>query len=527
MPRKPIPIIDIFAGPGGLGEGFSRLKDKSGDPVFEIALSIEKEARAHETLRLRAFSRLARRETPKAWEAYRQKLGVELTPASLLEAYPTLARKAGEEAWLHELGLEGVQSVRKRIDKALHGHDSNWVLIGGPPCQAYSLVGRSRNMGKDGYTLEGDAKAKLYLEYLQILGDHAPAVFVMENVKGLLSAAIGTESMFQRILTDLQRPREALKAEGRTSQEDPEYRLYAIGEAEAGSPTLYDKSSSPRDFLVRAEKHGIPQARHRVIILGVRSDASSITPKRLKTEDAPDVRSVIEDLPPLRSGLSVNDSPERWTKIVQQIGTAGWVRDQPPKVRKLIKKATTTPTRRHADRGAEALLRRHAPGWNEVWYSPVPLEYIWHHKTRGHIQEDLSRYLFAAAWAAAKHQSPHLSDFPEELLPDHANAKAAAKGGPFSDRFRVQRGGRPSTTITSHISKDGHYYIHYDHAQVRSLTVREAARLQTFPDDYFFCGPRTSQYTQVGNAVPPLLAWKIGALIAPLFKIQPDGQPLR
>jgi DNA (cytosine-5)-methyltransferase 1 len=132
---------------------------------------------------------------------------------------------------------------------------------------------------------------------------------------------------------------------------------------------------------------------------------------------------------------------------------------------------------------------------------------VCNHSSRAHIEQDLYRYLYAACFAQQYRRSPTLSEFPTELLPDHANVQTALdEGGYFSDRFRVQVASRPATTITAHISKDGHYYIHPDPLQCRALTIREAARIQTFPDNYFFEGPRTAQYVQVGNAVPPLLA---------------------
>ena len=128
------------------------------------------------------------------------------------------------------------------------------------------------------------------------------------------------------------------------------------------------------------------------------------------------------------------------------------------------------------------------------------------------MDSDLGRYLYAAAFANEHGRSPkgHGEFTLKELAPDHANWET----GKFADRFRVQRYGYPSTTVTSHISKDGHYFIHPDPAQCRSLTVREAARLQTFPDNYFFQGNRTQQYHQVGNAVPPLLAVQIAEVVA-------------
>jgi DNA (cytosine-5)-methyltransferase 1 len=144
-----------------------------------------------------------------------------------------------------------------------------------------------------------------------------------------------------------------------------------------------------------------------------------------------------------------------------------------------------------------------------AWFFDAQLGGILDHQTRGHMDSDIARYAFVASFGEQLGRSPRLDDFPEHILPNHKNVKS----NKFVDRFKVQLKDKPATTITSHISKDGHYFIHYDPNQCRSLTVREAARIQTFPENYFFEGNRTQQYIQVGNAVPPYLAYQVAVSI--------------
>jgi DNA (cytosine-5)-methyltransferase 1 len=144
------------------------------------------------------------------------------------------------------------------------------------------------------------------------------------------------------------------------------------------------------------------------------------------------------------------------------------------------------------------------------WLTDSRLEGILNHEVRDHMTSDMVRYAYASAFAKAHGRSPRgAAEFPSALHPDHKNWES----GKFVDRFKVQLGGAPSSTVTSHLAKDGHYFIHPDPSQLRSLSVREAARLQTFPDNYFFEGSRGAQYRQVGNAVPPWMARQIAGVV--------------
>lgn len=166
-----IPVIDLFAGPGGLGEGFASLRDRQGRSMFRIALSIEMNESARTTLRLRSFFR----QFDGAWvpDEYYQMLEGKLSLADLYKKYPVQALASDNEAWQAELGKTSAIEIDKRISTALNNADK-WVLIGGPPCQAYSLVGRSRVINVDREKYEKDRRHFLYREYLRILRVHRP-----------------------------------------------------------------------------------------------------------------------------------------------------------------------------------------------------------------------------------------------------------------------------------------------------------------------------------------------------------------
>lgn len=500
----PVPIIDLFAGPGGLGEGFASLRGHKRQPFFEIGLSIEKTEVAHRTLMLRAaFRRLRGTKDVRHYYSY---IRGEIDEATFrcIPAVASAFEHAAREARCLELGKSDEASIDAEIRAALNGQET-WVLIGGPPCQAYSLAGRSRRANDKDF--HKDEKHFLYKEYLRIIQVHRPTIFVMENVKGLLSSKHSGNPMFEKIISDLSSPVDGLEYEIRSFTK------------KGNSDSL-----EPADYLIHSERYGIPQSRHRVILLGVRKGQGVPQHPLLKPISKPvTVRQTIEDLPRIRSRLSRGESLEAWRKAVQA-GPAyvkGW-RAENESVMVESMRAFAAAATSSSTGGAfipKEYRRPKKPTELQQWLHDRSLGGICQHEARAHMASDLARYLFAATFAHSQGYSPRLDVFPPKLLPDHLNVQlwSEAEAIPFKDRFRVQCRNEPATTVVAHIAKDGHYYIHYDPSQCRSLTVREAARLQTFPDNYFFAGNRTEQYTQVGNAVPPLLAYKLAGIVRSLL----------
>ncbi|MDQ3288596.1 MAG: DNA cytosine methyltransferase [Pseudomonadota bacterium] len=480
-------------------------------------LSIEKDTSAHQTLQLRSFFRLfPRNEVPPDY--YRFARG-EIDLQQLYALHPEQAKKAADEAWCVELGASSVADVRVRIERAL-GSSEPWVLLGGPPCQPFSLAGRSRNVRDTRYSEGKETRHQLYIEYLQIIADFWPSVFVMENVRGLLTAKYEGVRMFDKIVDDLCDPATAIdRIPGRTRIQQHRSHGYRLFPLTAVSHAEESADGYIHNYIVKSEMHGVPQARHRLIIVGVRDDISG-RPASLASREKVEAKKVFFGLPRLRSGLSKSDESTAWLASVRAAGSSGWIKQlkkSDEKVGQRVEDSIHRLSDHAGGRGkpfmSEKIGVSHAP----EWYLDSKLGGVCNHQSRGHMVSDLHRYLFAACFAEVHGRSPKIADFPKKLLPDHGSVWRALNGSHFADRFRVQLPNRPSTTVVSHIAKDGHYYIHPDPGQCRSLTVREAARLQSFPDNYLFLGNRTQQYTQVGNAVPPFLAAQIADIVYDLL----------
>ena len=438
--------IDLFAGCGGLSEGFKQAG-------FDVIAQIEMERWACESLRTRHLY-YGLKALGKGY-LYRKYLREEISREDILDRFPELSESISHRVIQATLGSDGTKQILEKIEasRRYHGASRFHVLLGGPPCQSYSLAGRSR----DPFRMENDERHYLYRHYLEILERLQPDFFLYENVPGLFTARAEGKEIFIRILNDF-------------SSLDPPYEI---------TPPRQQVFKAPGSYILNSADFHIPQSRKRLILIGYKKSLEDKNPeiknifKRLQKQALKNkegnyltVRDAIADLYPLKPGE----------------GSDGWLAPY-------NSNANLTPYQRR--------MRKDSPG-------------ILNHRARTHMQSDLERYRFFIEHHRNGNGAAHLNDLMEkrpDLIPNHKHLDK------FLDRFKVQWWDYPSSTITAHICKDGHYYIHPDINQCRSFSVREAARCQSFPDNYKFEGPRTEQFRQVGNAVPPLLARVIGRYI--------------
>lgn len=405
-------FLDLFAGGGGLSEGFIQAG-------FAPIAHVESDRSACFTLRTRmAYHWLKGRGQ---LELYADYLNGGLSRADFYRYVPEQIVRSTIDT---EIRDETLQGIFREINTLL-GNRQLDLIIGGPPCQAYSLVGRSRDRSR----MKNDGRNYLYVYYAEFLERYRPKYFVFENVVGLLSAR------------------------------DEDGRLHM----DAMQRLFYERGYDTEWETLSAEDYGVPQSRKRVFLVGRLRGITWSYPEPDKWIADTNVGEVFSGLPALAAGTG-EPGPCRVSPCVGEWQYEAGIRN------------TNLPV---------------------TW-----------HQARPQSEQDLTIYRIAVdRWNSEKARLNY-NDLPN-CLKTHKNRTS------FYDRFKVVASDlRTSHTVVAHIAKDGHYYIHPDIEQNRSITPREAARLQTFPDDYYFesvsgIPARTPVFRQIGNAVPVLLARKV------------------
>ncbi len=417
-------FIDLFAGAGGLSEGLLQAGFK---PVAHVEMN-EFAARTLETRS--AYYYLKDTDNLSIYKEYLQR---KMTREELMNSIPASIIKTIINETMSD---ETLPSIFKTIDglMKIRGIKTIDVIVGGPPCQAYSLVGRAQSCHME-VPMEEDPRNYLYKLYARFLKRYQPRMFVFENVTGIKSA------------------------NGGTTWKNIQKYLKRVGyEIEC-------REQNARTF-------GVLQNRRRMIIVGWLKGSGLKYPNFLEIKTDAVVNDLFRDLPSLHPG----ESDDKYAKIK----ASRYVTD-------------------NGIRTADDVLTLH--------------------NCRPNIDRDIKIYRRAVELWNDGHKRLNYNDLPEELK-THKNRHS------FVDRFKVVEGDEPCChTILAHLSKDGHYFIHPDIEQNRSITVREAARIQSFPDSYFFEGPRTSQFVQIGNAVPPMMAKGIAmGVFEQLYKGESNGK---
>ncbi|WP_121667318.1 DNA cytosine methyltransferase [Mesonia aquimarina] len=390
-------FIDLFAGASGMSEGFI-------NAGFVPVSHIEMDKYACDSIRTRAVYHYLKENDKEDY--YNDYLKGNISREELYEHAP---KQILDSVLNIEINDKSIKSIFEKIDKRLGDKEID-LIIGGPPCQAYSILGRHQE------NIENDPRNKLYIQYGRFLKKYQPRAFVFENVPGLLSAQKGQH--FKNLKTYFRK---------------------------MGYEVYHDKLNSA--------DYGVLQARKRIIIVGWRKDNDHGFPAIEKIKRKFTVNDCFQDLPKLKPGEALKVTPYSLNKNE----------------------------------------------YLEKYELRNGVDFVTQHIARPHNERDLNIYKTAIKKWNRERVRIKYPDLPSHLK-THKNESS------FIDRFKVVDGKGVSHTVVAHIAKDGHHYIHPDIKQCRSISVREAARLQSFPDNFFFEGPRTAAFKQIGNAVPPLMA---------------------
>lgn len=400
-------FIDLFSGAGGLSEGFF-------NAGFKPIAHVEIDSKACETLETRLIYHKLKSQNKLTH--YYDYLSEKIERTDFLSIYgePDIS----DSVINMPIGGENNDLIFSKIDSLLKNRNVD-LVVGGPPCQAYSLVGRSRDKNK----MKDDPRNFLYKEYAKFLKRYQPKVFVFENVLGLITADKGSyfknmKAYFKRIGYNL-------------------------------------------DYTIQnSEDFGVLQKRKRIILIGWKKEIDFEYPSFSQKDSNYTINDIFSDLKKLKPGEQKNIT--KYTAPVNEY------------------------LKRYELRNG--------------------VDFVTQHIARPHNNQDLKIYKIAVKKLLDKGEKLKYPDLPAELK-THKNEKS------FLDRFKVVDPNGLCHTMVAHISKDGHHYIHPDIKQNRSISVREAARVQSFPDDFYFEGGRTAAFRQIGNAVPPLMAKEIATKI--------------
>ena len=347
----------------------------------------------------------------------------------------------------HEISILEEDITKKNIIRKIKKEIKNKeidLLLGGPPCQSFSSLGKA----KDKDAMRGDPRNYLFENYEKILNDLKPKIFVFENVLGILSANLGNRKTIEVVKEKL------------------------------GKNYYLPKDN--KTMILNSAHYGVPQIRKRVILIGLRKDLSG------------DIEKIYENI--IKTHYLPDESNEKKRGKRKYITVKEAIKNLP--------------------------FLNAGEGEQEISFKPKKLneferkirkknDYILTcHVARKHNEIDMKRYYEMSKnnWSFKEllSKKPHLN---------HPNKRV------FNNSYVVQEWHLPSRTIIAHLYKDGNQFIHPDPNQRRTLTPREAARLQSFSDDYFFSGPRTEQYKQIGNAVPPLMSEAIAKSVKKMLNI--------